>query len=279
MTCANPIWLEKKHIEVPCGKCDCCIKARAAEWGLRVLHESSEYENNIFVTLTLDDENYKKENYQVNKNTAKKFIKRLRESLNGRKIKYFLCGEYGERYGRAHYHVILLNTGWSDEQNIKDCWTLGTCCLGTVTPESIHYVTGYMIKKSEWFLKNPSDDRERPFQSMSNGMGLKYALRHKDVFTDHLEVTIQGNKRALPKYYKNKLEISKEVLFEKAKQLKGEQYLRYQKKGIDINESDLRQAFYRIEAENYKNAQLRQKELNIKAKNNLKIRDYELLNI
>ena len=42
-------------------------------------------------------------------------MKRLRKKY-GSKIRFFQCGEYGELYGRPHYHACLLNFDFPDKE-------------------------------------------------------------------------------------------------------------------------------------------------------------------
>ena len=47
--------LSSRTLTVACGKCMDCRLSRAREWSLRVMHEASMYDRNIFVTFTYDD--------------------------------------------------------------------------------------------------------------------------------------------------------------------------------------------------------------------------------
>src|SRR5690554_6820610 len=92
---------------VKCGQCYECKKERARNWVYKIWLEAMEHKEKCFITLTYaDDLNGKR---QVSKSDLVKFIKRLRKKIN-KPIKYFAAGEYGEKKGRAHYHIIIL--GW-----------------------------------------------------------------------------------------------------------------------------------------------------------------------
>ena len=52
------------------------------------------------------------------------FIKRLRARV-GAPIRYFACGEYGDKFSRPHYHVIFFTDGGVDVE-------LGTTNKGTI---------------------------------------------------------------------------------------------------------------------------------------------------
>ena len=63
MRCTSPVRL--RHLSpsiypdgllVPCGKCLACRIAKRTEWAMRMLHELSDYEDAVFVTLTYDED-------------------------------------------------------------------------------------------------------------------------------------------------------------------------------------------------------------------------------
>jgi len=87
-----------------------------------------------------------------------------------------LCGEYGERNHRPHYHAALFGAGTEDEKIIRDAWGLGFVFVGTLTQDSAQYIAGYVTKK----LTNPEDERTKEklngrhpeFARMSNRPGI-----------------------------------------------------------------------------------------------------------
>lgn len=203
-------------IVVPCGKCIVCRRNRAAEWAARVIHELSCWDRSCFITLTYSDScvpfspnglmTLCKDHYQ-------KFIKRLRKRVES-KLKYFLVGEYGSRTKRPHYHLVLF--GWSPELNdivrlnddyftcsfLTDIWTEGFVQVGSTTPDSVHYVTGYMLKDN--VIPNLGD-RVRPFLAVSRGLGINYLNNHKED-VKKLSVKVRGQTSPVPRYYVKKLQ-------------------------------------------------------------------------
>jgi len=125
---------------------------------MRCMHEASLHADNCFVTLTYaddklpDDGNLRKEDFQ-------KFLKRLRHKTG--RFRYFHCGEYGERFGRPHYHACFFGVDfpdrviYSEQDNVRlytsqvlaDCWGHGFCTVGDLTFESAAYVARYVMKK------------------------------------------------------------------------------------------------------------------------------------
>ncbi len=63
-----------KEIEVPCGKCFFCQKKWSNGWAVRCVLESKKYLNNIFITLTYNENNLPKDE-EVSKKDLSKFIK------------------------------------------------------------------------------------------------------------------------------------------------------------------------------------------------------------
>ena len=217
-----------QEMEVPCGQCIACRIAKRKEWSLRLLHESSYWDDKSFVTLTYDDD-HMPEHGTISKMELQKFVKRLRKNLNGRRIKYFACGEYGDSSQRPHYHIILLGVGLKheDKQVVKDCWrycdwtnrSISRNSFGLVEPDSIRYVAQYVDKKyvgdlaSEIYHKT---NREVPFKICSQGIGLRYALENKSQIDNLGYITHKGVKNSIPRYYIKKLELDTERLREQA---------------------------------------------------------------
>nr|QJB19844.1 MAG: replication initiator protein [Microvirus sp.] len=210
---------------VPCGKClDCRIHKRN-EWSVRLLHESEFWENSIFLTLTYDDYHLP-ENNSLRKRHLQLFFKRLRKNT-GKKIKYFACGEYGDNTERPHYHSIVFGLGYNDIEDIKLAWTycnwdiptISNKSFGKVEPDSIRYVCQYIDKKLSGEKADEEYDnkkREPVFKIQSNGLSLKYIEKYKDGIFQRSYITVNGNKRSIPRYYINKAEIDNNEMHEYA---------------------------------------------------------------
>lgn len=153
-----------QSIKVPCGQCIGCRLEKSRQWALRMTHEASLYEENSFITLTYDDE-HRPEDYSLNKEHFKKFMKRLRQQAKRKygkeKIRYFHCGEYGEESYREHYHAILFNFDFRDKTYYKthndndlytsdflnSLWPFGHAIIGQFSFETAAYVARYVTKK------------------------------------------------------------------------------------------------------------------------------------
>lgn len=228
---------------VACGRCRGCKTARAESWAVRLMHEASLYDDNIFLTLTYDDQNLP-DDYSVSVREVQLFIKKLRAHLryqykkrliplNKTKIRYFAVGEYGEKGGRPHYHIIIFNYRPDDcqvwrvtdrghtcfrSEVIHDLWGKGLHEIGTVTKQSSRYVGQYSQKKLGGDNSHEHYTRLHPhtgeivhvhpeFALMSTHPGIGagwFAKYERDVFP-HDFVIVEGQKTSVPEYYKKKL--------------------------------------------------------------------------
>lgn len=153
-------------VVVPCGGCVGCRLERSRQWAVRCMHEASLSEENAFLTLTYDDDHLPLDGSLV-KRDFQLFMKRLRKAYAGKRIRFFHCGEYGDRYGRPHYHAILFGFDFADKrpwsvrdgytvwrsEELESLWVGGQSELGSVTFESCAYVARYLVKKLQVWSK------------------------------------------------------------------------------------------------------------------------------
>lgn len=220
MQCTRPIVLYRRDkpisnrfLTVPCGKCLNCRIAHSREWATRILHECNYHEDNLFLTLTFDDEHLP-DDLSIHKKDLQDFFKRLRKDINPKKIKYYACGEYGERLGRPHYHSIIhgLGVNKNDKEIVKSNWLYGFCYFGSVTYDSARYVSDYIGKKYYGkFQKDKYGDKQPPFQLQSKGIGKQYCLDHKEQIISNQGITVRGNEVGIPRYYKKLLNIQTDI--------------------------------------------------------------------
>ncbi|UDN67896.1 replication initiator protein [robinz microvirus RP_175] len=169
----------------PCGQCMACrINARRI-WQSRLMLEAESHEHIFFSTLTLKQEG----DGNVHKFEFSKFLKSLREEYRslGILFRFFAVGEYGDQFGRPHYHAIFFGIPWQARLLIDHVWQrydLGHQQeTGTVRhdPFSRHlaaYITGYVSKK--WTKPSPLLGGKNPeFMSCSRrpGLGVGYVPR------------------------------------------------------------------------------------------------------
>ena len=147
--------------EVPCGRCVGCRLDKSRVWALRCVHEASLHDENSFITLTYAPEHLPSDGGLV-KEDFQKFMKRLRKKFAPRRIRYYMCGEYGDRTNRPHYHALLFGLDFSDREalppsasgadlftskTLEKVWGKGFVTVGDVTFESAAYCARYIMKK------------------------------------------------------------------------------------------------------------------------------------
>jgi hypothetical protein len=218
--------------DVPCGQCIGCRLERSRQWAIRCVHEASLYEANSFITLTYSDDHLPSSG-SLDLKHFQDFMKRLRFRF-GSGIRFYHCGEYGERFSRPHYHACLFNFDFSDKllfrtvrglrlytsESLQELWPFGFSTVGSVTFESAAYVARYITKK---VLGSDSSshygNRIPEYQTMSRRPGIgKLWLDSffSDVYPSD-SVVIRGREMRPPKYYDRQLEVSNPDLFARVK--------------------------------------------------------------
>lgn len=219
-------------IDLPCGQCVGCRLERSRQWAVRCVHEASLHEKNCFITLT-----YNKENLPADQSLDVKhfqdFMKRLRFKY-GPKIRFFHCGEYGENFGRPHYHACLFNHDFSDKilwserqgcklyrsQELEEIWGKGYATVGEVTFESAAYVARYIMKKITGDKAEKHYEGKKPeYTTMSRRPGIAKGWIEKyttDVYpSDNL--VLRGKEMKPPKFYDNYFELTNPEKFSTVK--------------------------------------------------------------
>lgn len=216
-------------LEVPCGQCIGCRLEYSRQWAIRLMHEKKQHEHSMFLTLTYDDKHLPK-NGTLQKDDFQKFMKRYRKWAEHKKIRYFHCGEYGENFGRPHYHAIIFGHTFADcehkfttnrgdkvytSDKLNQIWTHGLCSIGAVTFESCAYVARYVTKKirgtkafdhyNKYDLETGEilSERTPEYVTMSRRPGIAkswFEEYKQDVFP-HDSVVIRGVEMKPPKYY------------------------------------------------------------------------------
>lgn len=128
-------------------------------WALRCMHEAQMHERNAFVTLTLADEHLPAD-WSLSVVPMQRFFRSLRKRV-GAKLRYFYCGEYGEKSLRPHYHALIFGTDFREDRflwrerkgrpffrspTVEAAWKLGHCEIGAVEYGSAKYVASYVMK-------------------------------------------------------------------------------------------------------------------------------------
>lgn len=243
-------------VTIKCAQCIGCRLEHSLKWAVRLTHEATLYEDNSYITLTYDDQRVLTQHKLKNehpvltdgtlfKKDFQEFMKRLRERHSGRTIRYFHCGEYGEKNYRPHYHAALFNYGFPDKypytvrngftvyrsKELEEIWPFGNSEIGSLTFQSAAYVARYITKKitgeraEMYYMEIDPDTGEilrdliPEYATMSKKPGLGYGWFEKfkrDVYPDDF-VIINGAKCKVPKYYDQLLEKLDFKLYQKVK--------------------------------------------------------------
>jgi len=198
------------------------------------MHENQMHEESCFITLTMNDEYLAtRENpLSLDKSEFQRFMKRLRKRY-GKEIRYFHCGEYGEKNQRPHYHAIIFGLDFKDKELFKvrdeirlytseslaELWPYGFVTIGEVTYESAAYVARYVTKKikgkdaeDHYIRWDPSTGEGIPIEpeyatmSRKPGIGKTWFDKYKNDVYPHDYVVIKGEyKIRPPRFYDSKL--------------------------------------------------------------------------
>lgn len=178
-------------------------------------------------------------------------MKRFRSALDrrgGPKVRFYMCGEYGEKLSRPHYHALMFNWWPSDarlwkqtktgplftSEFLSGVWGHGYAVIGSVTFESAAYVSRYITKKitgeaaSDHYETEFYDDatgeifqRLPEFTNMSRKPGIAHDWFQKwkgDVYPADQIVLRNGRVMRPPRYYDRKFELEMPAEFELIKQ-------------------------------------------------------------
>jgi hypothetical protein len=218
-------------VEIACGQCVNCRTQHAADGALRCYHESKSHEVNSFITLTYSDAKLPADGGLVHRD-FQLFMKRLRDKSEF-SFKFVMCGEYGEKYNRPHYHALLFGCDFSDRrfykttpsgarldvsQVLEDTWGLGFCTVGDVTYESARYVTGYIHKKIKGAMAPDHYMGRRPeYIVWSNGIGAGWFEKYGRQSYSNDFMVLDGKRVKIPRYYDSKFEIVDSARFDVVK--------------------------------------------------------------
>lgn len=205
--------------QVPCGQCIGCRLERSRQWAVRCMHESQLHKKNCFITLTYAPE-FLPENGTLVKKDLEKFWKRLRDRLGYPTLRYYACGEYGEKNGRPHYHACIFGYDFPDKEFFKvqngyvlyrskllrDIWGKGHVAIGEVTFESAAYVARYIMKKilgkdAQRYYDYWGCVPEYTVMSRRPGIAHDWYLKYGNDVLVHDSVVVRGRECKPPKYY------------------------------------------------------------------------------
>lgn len=250
--------------DVPCGKCPNCLIARRYDRATRIMLEASCYEENVFITLTLNDEHvgyndladnlftqFKKDFRRVYGEAQycplnRKHWKKNVRSYTHKKFKFIETGEYGEKNGRKHYHGIIFNhsfkdmyfTGfYSDKGNpiyssyeLEKLWGKGTVQCEKITFDLALYVGKYITDGwDDDYSPNTETGllRKKAYSTSSHGIGLTWLNKYWRSMLGAGCIDLGDRTCPIPRYFKKKLALLQPMAYARYKRKK---YLEFETK-------------------------------------------------
>jgi len=209
------------------------------------MHEAQMHEDNCFITLTfasfswLDNRHHSGSDLRYEE--FQKFMKRLRKRFPDLTIRFYMAGEYGEQFGRPHFHACIFGLNFPDRDYhgrtpsgaaiyrskiLEQLWPFGFSSVGELTYESAAYVARYVMKKmtgdaadTHYEYVDPSTGdrfwRQPEFNKMSlkPGIGASWFEKYKASVFPHDNVIVNGKPVSVPRYYDKLLERSESTVF------------------------------------------------------------------
>lgn len=237
-------------LQLPCGQCIGCRVRRAQDWTIRVMHEASMHERSCVVGLTYGRDRLPPDGSLCHRD-FQLFMKRLRFKFGP--TRFFMCGEYGPRGGRPHYHAVLFGVDFRSDwvpagksssgfvyyssQALSDLWGLGRVSVQPLCRETAGYVAQYILKKrlgydaDDYYTTVDPDSGEirklkHEYSCMSRRPGIggtAYARWRSDLFPNDFAV-LDGKERPVPRSYSRLAKKDSEVdwdSIEHARQVRG----------------------------------------------------------
>lgn len=224
--CTNPRTGEvREKVLVSCGQCVECRLKYAKDWADRCMMEASLYpdDTNWFITLTYDPvyddllKNPETGMLSLKKDHLTAFEKALRQVLaragiQSAGVRFFSAGEYGDAFGRPHWHCLVFNAPLPDANIfahnklgdplyhsalIEKAWKYGFAVLGKITWQSASYTARYVMKKRKGKEKSYYDAAgiEPEFTRMSRnpGIGKEFIDANIEYLESHSGIAIPGS--------------------------------------------------------------------------------------
>ena len=220
-----------RSISLPCGQCTRCRLERSRQWAMRCLHEAQLSADNCFLTLTYRDEDLP-ERGQLKYEDFQLFMKRYRKAVSPVRPRFYMCGEYGEKDSRPHYHACIFGHDFKDRTPwkktgsgsiiyrsamLESLWKFGHSSIGELNFLTAGYVARYCMKKVtgrgayEHYLRVDADTGELysmvpefTHMSLKPGIGARWFSKFlSDVFPGDYCV-VNGKKVRPPKFYDRK---------------------------------------------------------------------------
>lgn len=217
-----------RAIQIKCGQCIGCRLEKRDAWALRCMLESKMHASSIFATLTYDDVHLP-EHGSLHYPHVQSLVRALRR--RGFSFRYFVCGEYGDTLGRAHYHLLGFGLDFPDKVRcnsirssepiyrsplLEQLWPHGFSSFGSVSWQSARYCAGYTLKKVNGSRADAHYSRldestgeistispEFARMSLKPGIGASWLAKYwRDIYlTEHDSIIVNGSRKRVPQYF------------------------------------------------------------------------------
>lgn len=249
MPCRSPLPVYRDHFgrttikrpavqytmyNVPCGGCRDCRLTKAREWAIRCYHEQQFHAETWMLDLTFETNPL-----TIAKSDLQGFVKNLRNAREDRtykypNLRYFGVGEYGSKFSRPHYHVIVFGLQprnpyyWRRSKNgtllyrdedIEQRWGKGFVTLSKFDTKGAAYAARYTMKKQTGekskdhyvhqvldpktgeLLKEIQIQPEFQLSSRNPAIGRDWIEKYWEETFNNGYVMFKGKKVAIPRYY------------------------------------------------------------------------------
>lgn len=133
--------------------------------------ESLMHTSSSFVTLTYNEASLSPAATLVPRDVTL-WLKKLRRRVHPLRIRYYLCGEYGEITQRPHYHACLFGIGVEHTSSVTTSWEHGFVMCSEFNEKTAQYSAGYVTKKMTKASDYRLNGRFPEFARMSKNPGL-----------------------------------------------------------------------------------------------------------
>lgn len=157
-----------------------------------------------------------------------KNLGKIQEQKDRKSIRYLICGEYGPKTLRPHYHACVFNWKPKDlkfykenhcgdrlftSKKLSKIWGKGFVIIGELNYQSACYVARYVSKKL-FKEKNYQNAKQLNIQpefiesSRNGGIGIKYWNEYKNIIINNkgiiLKIKDKVKNKPIPKYFMRK---------------------------------------------------------------------------
>lgn len=265
--------------DIPCGKCETCLLDRRYSKALRIMLEAESWpQKTSFITLTYANENLV--HPDLNHKDWAQFVKDFRQefcqakycdisvprhykrygkvrSTTFKTIKQVMCGEYGDTFGRKHFHGIIFNHTFDDvyftgiyskkgnpvhsSQKLQAVWKKGHVQVEEMTFDLALYVGSYLT--DDYNEEGINDGHQKKqYGRFGIGIGESWIRKYwRDALSAGCIKTLERD-YPIPRYFLDKIKLWYPEKFEQWKREKHLKYVQRRAESIKKGDGPLRRA-------------------------------------